>query len=86
MDFQLAECAKSGIDPEWFYAEDCVSPNKLAIERARSICSICVIQHDCLSYGLKHEAFGMWGGLTSNERTALKKGQRNRLAHVADLL
>jgi WhiB family transcriptional regulator, redox-sensing transcriptional regulator len=73
MNFELAECAKRGVDPEWFYAEDCIKPNRLAIERARSLCAICLIQVECLSYGMKHEDFGMWGGLTSNERTAIKK-------------
>lgn len=74
-----AVCADKHVNPEWFYAEDQVQPNLFEIERARSCCAICPEQHECLKWALKNEDFGLWGGLTANERIAYKKNQKKRL-------
>lgn len=34
----------------------------------RSICGSCPIYKQCLSYALEHEQYGVWGGMTSQER------------------
>ena len=36
----------------------------------RKICGGCPIQRKCLAYALEHETYGVWGGMTSNERNA----------------
>ena len=36
----------------------------------RTICGGCPIQRKCLAYALEHETYGVWGGMTTNERNA----------------
>jgi len=62
-------CADKDVDPEWFFSADSVSPNPRHIRKARELCFACVEQKDCLKWALKNnEKFGMWGGLTAQER------------------
>lgn len=42
-------------------------------ELAKQICATCKIKTDCLSYGLYHEMFGIWGGATERERHKIRK-------------
>lgn len=46
---------------------------KADTEAAKAICDTCPIKIDCLSYGLYHEMFGIWGGATERERHKLRK-------------
>jgi WhiB family redox-sensing transcriptional regulator len=46
------------------------------INALRSICARCPIWADCLKYAMEHESYGVWGGLTSVERVALKDKRR----------
>jgi WhiB family redox-sensing transcriptional regulator len=40
--------------------------------RAKSICRICPVQHECLEYALGiGEMHGIWGGLNESERRGL---------------
>ena len=75
----MAACANNDVNPEWFYAADQVQPNAFEVMRARSLCVICLEQKKCLEWGLENEDFGVWGGLTANERIAYKKNQTKRL-------
>lgn len=37
--------------------------------RAKSICQVCPVQHDCVEYALEiREPYGIWGGLTESDR------------------
>ncbi|PSK52427.1 Transcriptional regulator WhiD [Streptomyces sp. 111WW2] len=41
-------------------------------EEAKRICALCPVRPACLDYALKaREPYGVWGGLTADERTAL---------------
>jgi hypothetical protein len=72
-----------GHDPKmWFPHADKNEPGKfsekyrLAAQHtliAKDICSRCPIKQDCLSYGLYHEAFGIWGGTTERERRTMRR-------------
>lgn len=63
------------VDPETFHPKrgDDVEP-------AKRICAQCPVRLPCLAYGLEHEAesyrYGIFGGLTPQERRALTKQQR----------
>lgn len=50
----------------------------------RRICAVCPARPSCLEYALEHrERFGMWGGLTPDERR-IEAARRTRLAtHAA---
>lgn len=50
-----------------------------AIEYARSICFACTVRTECLDYALdRNERYGVWGGLTNDERQSLRRGARRR--------
>ena len=38
------------------------------INALRQICLSCPIWKECLTYAMKHEDYGVWGGMTSIER------------------
>lgn len=63
-----AFCAET--DPEAFF------PDKGGTTKpAKTICSSCAVQAECLEYALTHdERFGIWGGLSERERRRVKKG------------
>ena len=49
---------------------------KIATEHtviAKKICSECEAREQCLNYGLFHEMFGIWGGLTERERKTMRR-------------
>ena len=50
------------------------STEPVDIAYAKSECAECFIRFDCLNYALTRDETGVWGGLTQEERTALKEG------------
>ena len=51
-------------------------------EEAKAVCSRCVVQRPCLEFSFEaNERFGVWGGLTSQERRTL--AARRRKAKLA---
>jgi WhiB family redox-sensing transcriptional regulator len=62
-----ALCAQS--DPEIFFPE-----RGSTARPGKRVCAACDVRAECLQYALDHgERFGVWGGLTANERTRLRK-------------
>ena len=55
-----AECAKPGVNPEWFFSE-CAQSDEYQI--AESICHRCKVKTQCLEYALDSpmQVFGRWG-------------------------
>ena len=71
-----ARCLRT--DPEAFFAED-----QAQLGAAKSICARCPVRTRCLDVALaRNEMFGIWGGLSRQERAALKRG-RTTLGGVA---
>jgi WhiB family transcriptional regulator, redox-sensing transcriptional regulator len=63
-DFAL--CAET--DPEAFFPEKGGS-----VREAKKICRGCFVRTECLTYALEHEErFGIWGGLSEQERRRLR--------------
>jgi WhiB family redox-sensing transcriptional regulator len=81
-----APCAES--DPEAWFPEK----GGTAVP-AKRICARCEVKEECLRYALEHEIqFGVWGGLSSDERRPLlglvpknsrAAGRRGGLGEVA---
>jgi hypothetical protein len=46
---------------------------------AKQVCNVCPVWDSCLSMGRK-EIYGVWGGLTPQERVPLQKDTTNNLA------
>lgn len=58
----------SQTDPEAFFPEQGGSPHL-----AKRICGRCEVKDDCLRHALDHnERYGIWGGLSEQERRNLK--------------
>jgi WhiB family redox-sensing transcriptional regulator len=57
------------VDADTFFAD--VGENH-KISAARIICGRCDVREACLEYALEHgERYGMWGGMTENQRRKL---------------
>lgn len=57
-------------DPELFFPE---SGQMAQISEAKSVCVSCPIRMACLSYALRHDVEGVWGGSTEEERRAMRR-------------
>jgi WhiB family redox-sensing transcriptional regulator len=72
---KLALCALEGCDPEMFFP---ISPSALwaqaHAEKAKAVCRRCVVRDACLQTALdQNRDHGIWGGLTEDERKALRR-------------
>ena len=73
-----AECLKT---PGPFDSEH-ASPGQIAL--AKKVCAKCIVRDECLAYALKNkEQFGIWGGLTEQERKALRRRMQRARRQVA---
>ncbi|MET9701012.1 WhiB family transcriptional regulator [Streptomyces sp. NPDC006529] len=46
-------------------------------EAAKRVCAVCPVRSACLEHALRtHEPFGVWGGLTEDERRELRQASR----------
>jgi len=73
-----ARDAVGGVDcegaPDNFFPEDYLDPltRRLATDAAKTICKECPVIAECANYALTaREPFGIWGGLTSEDRRQL---------------
>lgn len=72
-----------GEDPDLFFAIGTGRPALLQIEEAKDVCRRCDSVDACLLWALDHAEFGVYGGMSEDERKALKQrvaraGQRER--------
>ncbi len=65
-----AEAACVGEDPELFFSE--ATRN---VAKAKLVCMDCPIKEACASWAIQHEEFGVFGGLSSNERQLMRGGK-----------
>ena len=47
-----------------------------AVREAKRICSDCEVRAQCLDHAMTHQEYGVWGGMTANERRVLKRKLR----------
>lgn len=65
-----ALCALPSQDPEtWFPANG----DRAGAQKAKAVCFACPARRRCLSWGLKYETTGVWGGSTPLERARLRR-------------
>jgi WhiB family transcriptional regulator, redox-sensing transcriptional regulator len=68
-------------DPELFFPIGNTGPAILQIEEAKLVCRRCDVQEQCLQWALESgQDHGVWGGLSEDERRALKR--RNARARI----
>ncbi len=67
-----ANCAEDNVNPELFYIglDD-------EVRQAKRICLGCVVVDECLKYALSRgEEYGIWGGMTVDDRKKLLRRRR----------
>jgi WhiB family transcriptional regulator, redox-sensing transcriptional regulator len=65
-------------DPELFFPISNSGKSLEQIAKAKAICAGCQVQAECLAFALRtQQAYGIWGGVTEEERTVA--GRRSRL-------
>lgn len=71
-----AEANCGGMDPALFFPEkgNC----EQQVKEARAVCRGCVVREECLEDALATGVrFGIWGGLSTQERRELRRARRN---------
>jgi WhiB family redox-sensing transcriptional regulator len=73
--YERAKCL--GADPDLFFPARASSPTEAQLQSAKDICALCPVREECLQYALSNdEQFGIWGGLSEEERRALRRNQK----------
>lgn len=74
---ELAACADEEVDPEIFFPVSQWGPSDWTAPK--SVCGDCPVKLECLEYAVKsHEPYGMWGGATPLQRSAMIKQRDSR--------
>jgi WhiB family transcriptional regulator, redox-sensing transcriptional regulator len=62
------------VDPELFFPIGNSGPALLQIEEAKQVCRRCSVMQECLRWAIDSgQDAGVWGGLSEEERRALKR-------------
>ncbi|RPK80450.1 MULTISPECIES: WhiB family transcriptional regulator [Streptomyces] len=66
-------------DPDLFFPIGSTGPAVVQTAEAKAVCGTCPVQAACLEWALENgQDSGIWGGLSENERRALKRRSRRR--------
>jgi hypothetical protein len=73
-----ARAACRDVDPEMFFpvAEAGTPAGDVAILHAKRVCRGCPVRAECLTFALEVLPYGIAGGLTADERRALRRFHR----------
>jgi WhiB family redox-sensing transcriptional regulator len=70
-------------DPELFFPIGSTGPAFRQVEQAKQVCAGCLVRDPCLEFaittGVDH---GVWGGLSEDERRALRRRSSRTRAHT----
>ena len=70
-----------GVNPELFFPDGSTGRALLQIEEAKAVCRQCEVIETCLKWAMESgQDAGVWGGLSEEERRALKRRTRVRRA------
>jgi WhiB family redox-sensing transcriptional regulator len=71
-------------DPDLFFPVGSFGANTRQVLRAKSVCRDCPVSTECLDWALTHDAIhGVWGGLTEDEREAMRRRRSAAFARKA---
>lgn len=66
-------------DPELFFPVGTTGPAVDQADEAKRVCASCEVREPCLEYALDtNQDAGVWGGLTEDERRALRRARQRR--------
>jgi WhiB family redox-sensing transcriptional regulator len=64
-------------DPELFFPVGTTGPAASQIDAAKAVCVRCPVRLDCLEWAMTtSQGSGVWGGLSEEERRALRRARR----------
>lgn len=64
-------------DPELFFPLGSTGPAARQVEQARAVCMACDVRPECLEWAISTgQDSGVWGGLSEEERRALRRARR----------
>jgi WhiB family redox-sensing transcriptional regulator len=83
MDWQNdAACLSE--DPDLFFPIGTTGDAVAQIVAAKSICATCPVLSTCLEFALdSRQDYGVWGGLTEDERRSLRRSRQRRARRLA---
>jgi WhiB family redox-sensing transcriptional regulator len=61
------------VGTEFFFTEENNETNISVYALGKTICSGCSVRQQCLEWAVRHEAHGLWGGMTPRERMAIRR-------------
>ncbi|MGI8696227.1 MAG: WhiB family transcriptional regulator [Mycobacteriales bacterium] len=71
-------------DPELFFPIGNTGPALSQIDEAKAVCARCPVTEECLSWALESgQDAGVWGGMSEDERRALKRRRARARARTA---
>jgi len=71
-------------DPELFFPIGTTGPAALQVEEAKAVCQRCEVRVECLGWALETgQDAGVWGGLSEDERRALKRRAARTRARIS---
>ncbi|HVA61684.1 MAG TPA: WhiB family transcriptional regulator [Mycobacteriales bacterium] len=83
MDWRHAAACRDE-DPELFFPIGNTGPALLQIEDAKAVCRRCPETEPCLQWAIETgQDAGVWGGLSEDERRALRRRGARARAHTA---
>lgn len=75
--WDLAACQR--VDPELFFPVSQFGPGRTQVARAKAVCAACSVRQTCLDYAMAtDQVHGVWGGLSEEERHALRARETER--------
>ena len=79
--WNMAACRSA--DPELFFPISSTGAGEAHVARAKAVCARCPIRQRCLDYAIdSHQAFGVWGGTSEDERRRIAARRRRQLERV----
>jgi len=71
-EYENPICAEIGV--EFFYPET-NQIGKLHIKKLANFCKLCSHLTECAEWGIYKEEFGVWGGLSANQRKVIRRAK-----------
>ncbi len=61
-------------DPELFFPITSQGPARGQLDKAKAVCACCPVRAQCLEFALDSgQDFGIWGGMSEQERRAMRR-------------
>lgn len=79
-DFSEALCKSIGT--EFYYPEDESSGTSNEEKMAKALCHQCPIIKVCAEWGLRHEQYGIWGGMSPLDRRKARHKRKIKLQQI----